>query len=1201
MTLNSTINSEPLNIETLPLTGVRLIEASAGTGKTYTISSIYVRLILGHQCTPLSPENILVVTFTRAATEELRDRIRKRLKQVLQDFEKGDSSDPFVAMLLQTIDDLKLAVSRLKDAIQLMDLASIYTIHSFAQRLLRQHGVEANVSSEFELILDETDILLQAVQDVWRSNVYPLTGPKLDLLLSSWKTPDDLLRDCRGLLYKDVSYHLGEKTLDFDKAQSNYSDALNRLLILWKEESVEFIQSILQHPDANGTFKKGLPSKQKTIDKLVSGQAVKFSDAEKALAALTPLGMQKSVKKGGDPIEHRINGACQTLLDYLVPFEQAKDQALREWRVNFIEQIKVRLKFLKQQKQLVATDDLLLQLNQAFKCHSEDRLLTPIRQQFPVALVDEFQDTDAVQYDVFRTLYVSEKHSEQLGLFMIGDPKQAIYKFRGADIFTYIQAKQEVEKSYSLDTNYRSTKFMVDAVNHIFTRHDQSFIYNDSIPFSPVKAKDSAQSLMVESEDQAACVWRYINGDKVDIKNKSQLSQALAEDCAEQITQLLNQGLQHQATFENESLKAKDIAILVRNRNQAQLVKECLTDRGVGCVYVGQDNVFDSSEAQGLLMLLKAVHAVSEKAFRNAIAHPIWQKSLSELKRFMLQEHLWEQQLDQLYQCHEIWNRQGVMPMLMHWIHQQDLASQWLSKPGGERTLTNFLHLGELLQQAASELQGMQGLLSWYDQQVTSALVGDGEQKQLRLESDANLVQIVTIHKSKGLEYPIVFLPFLWDGKESTDEVFYDEELQTLRCDLVGDFQQERIREGLAEEIRLLYVALTRAASQCHVSIPEIPEKASYKKAMLNSALWFVLFQQRETEVLTAIKSMVSQESNSVFSIQTATSECSQIQKQETYENYQAKHFNGEISKDWQLSSFSSLVRHHHAPHSARFNLDDEESLDGLDLKAALEQKNGFTFPKGAHAGNFLHTLLEEIEFTEPVDNMVDLDDLISDLLERFGIELEWLDTVKAWLSVILSTPLQHGGLRLDQLSNEKKLVEMEFYFPIQQLTAHDFNRLLKEYSVLSVPVQDVEFKTIKGMLKGFIDLTFVWNEQYFVLDYKSNHLGMAAEDYQQVAMEHAMAEHRYDIQLVLYTLALHRMLKLRVPDYEYEKHIGGGYYLFLRGMNTSGREGQFFHKPDQLLIEALDRLIDGQGENQAAASSSVANNDLSNQMDLLG
>lgn len=1185
---DQTLQSEKLNVDTLPLTGIRLIEASAGTGKTYTITSLYLRLILGDECTALSPEQILVVTFTRAATEELRDRIRKRIKVALAGFNQGTCDDPFIDHLKNKLDadQLSKGKQRLKDALQLMDLAAIYTIHGFAQRLLRQYAVEADVSSEFELIINDGDILLQAVQDVWRRSVYPLSGNTLSLILSAWSSPEALLKNVRNLLNQDAEFHLGDHSEreDFEKASLQYHRAIEALKQEWAVSGQGFVESIQNNKDLNGTYNRGFLGRIKTIDACFAGQQVKSSDLEKAFSSFTKQGLLKSVKKNGEPVEHKISDDFQAACDYLGPYEKAKSLELKKWRISFIKQIKQRLQILKDQKQVIATDDLLLKLKQGLYNHDDALLADPIRQIFPVAMVDEFQDTDAAQYQVFRKLYVealqqsSHKGSQdrELALFMIGDPKQAIYKFRGADIFTYIQAKNEATARYSLDTNYRSTAPMVNGVNTLFSQHDSPFIYDQDIPFIKVAAKDDAERLFLAGKEEKAITWQYLNIDQKEFTKKEEVTESFAQSCAEQISVLLNHNDANLVDGNgSRPVQAKDMAVLVRSGSQAKVVRDALNQRGIGCVYVGQDNVFESSEAQALLMLLQAVHALSERKFRNAIAHPVWQLSLTELSYCLLNENKWEDQLEQLYQAHEVWMKQGVMPMIMNWLHQRKLPQAWLALENGERLLTNMMHLAELLQETSSEVQGMQGLLTWFDQQVTGSILGDGEQKQLRLESDANLIQIVTIHKSKGLEYPIVFLPYCWSATESKDEVFYEQTRQQLLCDLTDDYKAQRIQEGLAEELRLLYVGLTRAATKCYLSMPSISSnsKASrLNKSIMDSPLKYVLFAHADKGSLGNVWEHLSGFDESSFALEPLAETVTPLIENKQRVNLEAKPYTGHIKRDWHLSSFSSLVRHHHAPHSARFNLDDETDVNiEKPLPTQLSVENGFTFPRGAHAGNFLHTLLEEVDFTCLPD---DIDHLILDLLVRFGIEEKWLPVVKQWLDVILESPLQHAGLSLNKLTDELKQVEMEFYFPISRLSSREFNGLLNQYSVLNSPVTDVEFQTIKGMMKGFIDLTFCWHGQYFILDYKSNHLGDDVSCYDDDQLHQAMGDHRYDVQLVLYTLALHRLLKLRIANYDYDQHIGGGYYLFLRGLNMNDHRGQFFHKPDAMLIDALDQLI---------------------------
>ena len=1171
-------NMHVLNAASIPLNGVSLIEASAGTGKTYTITSLYLRLVLGHGCPSLSPENILVVTFTRAATEELRSRIRARLRQAYLALQ-GQADDPLIQTIQSEIDDVPHALQQLKDAQQLMDLAAIYTIHGFAQRLLRQNAVESGINNEFELILDETELLEQAIRDVWRAHVYPLAGMKLQLVLSEWKTPTDLLKSLRPLLYKHAHFHLGDagSHTHIDEAFDQLSQSQKSFSQRWHEQGEDFIAQIKQHPLLNGTYAKGIDKRADVIARYLHNPGtVKTKDILDALGKLTKQGLTKSVKKGGEAVSHGLSDECERLLNIIEAFDGAKTRAVRQLRVDFLAALKSRLTYLKQQQQVLSTDDLLSHVNGAFNGHNRDVLLQHVRSQYPVAMVDEFQDTDAEQYQVFYSLYGDDNIKQDHGLFMIGDPKQAIYKFRGADIFTYIQAKQQVDAQYTLDTNYRSTTQMVTAVNHIFSQHSHPFIYDESIPFLPVNASGRAKPLSINGLFQPALSWLVANKDQAE--NKTGLIQACSESCAEQISLLLNGAQQEGVLIGENILTASDMAVLVRNRHQAAAIKHSLSARGISCVYVGQESVFDSEEALALLALLQGVHSLSERQYRNAIAYPTWGLSLEDFKRFNQDETAWEAQLEQLYNCHETWMKQGVMAMVMQWLHARDLPNTWLALADGERRLTNMMHLAELLQHSSTEVQGMQGLLTWFTQQVMQDK-DSAEQKQLRLESDANLVQIITIHKSKGLEYPVVFLPFNWDGKESSDELFYDDQANQLVCDLADDFRPQRIQEGLAEEVRLLYVGLTRAASKCYVSMPEVTGNKRLDNVVDVSALQHVLFACAPENRQAALTEL-SKNYEESFDVQGLLDTQTPFKPTEQMSELSARPFTGRIKRDWQLSSFSSLVRHLHAPISARFDLDDDQ-----DEKRSLSQEQEaqlagqFRFPRGAHAGNFLHTLLEEIDFTQLPD---EIDELIESLLTRFGIDLHYADLVKPWLNTMLHSPLDRHSktdqLSLSQLTSKMKKVEMEFYFPVENLNADDFNQLLKSYPCLQVPANDLDFYQLKGMLKGFIDLTFEWQGQFYILDYKSNHLGNEFPEYDQMAMERAMAEHRYDVQMVIYTLALHRLLSLRLNDYDYDTHIGGGYYLFLRGLQlASGDSGQFFCKPEKSLILGLDRLIKGE------------------------
>ena len=1202
------ISVEPLKPYSLPLSGVRLIEASAGTGKTYTITSLYLRLILGHECEPLSPEQILVVTFTRAATDELKDRIRKRLKQAHDALnQKKPDLDPLVEELSLWFEDESVrerSLERLSDAQQLMDLASIFTIHGFCQRMLSQNAFEARGGFEDQLTLEEGQYLTQAVRDVWRRSIYQMDSAGLDIVLQRWRTPDKLEADVRPYLHKSLTFHFGQsESLDdqsFELKRQAWESLTEKLVAKWDSASEELLSLFLNHPQKNGQFTRFLTGRMDAIQRILNAPHSQDKEDLKKLSYLCADQLSKSVKKGAEAPQHPL----LTLLDDWFHqndfYQNLKNHWLDQWFVDHIQLIRDRLSELKQQQQVLAPDDLLSGLANAMAQEGGDRLVAQIRRQYPVAMVDEFQDTDALQYSIFRSLYVTDSDESALALLMIGDPKQAIYKFRGADIFTYIKAKHEVQGAYSLDTNYRSSQDMENAVNHVFSQHSRPFIYDSDIPFQPVLSADKGKPLTYEGKKASALTWQLLNVREK--PSKEYLNSRFAASAAESISTLLNQSQNEQANIDGKKIQAQDIAVLVRSGRQAEFVKQALNERGIASVYVGRDSIFATEEALSVFGLLQAVHEQNERSFKNALAHPIWGLSLAEIEQFNTNEQLWEKQLDALHKALQDWQYKGVMTMLTNWLHDRGMPAIWLQdKNHGERRLTNVLHLAEILQQASVEQQGMQGLISWFAQQLANA-TGDNETQQLRLESDENLVQITTLHKSKGLEYPIVFMPFLWDGKVSNDTIFYDETTKQATCDLAGDFKDQIQTEGLAEEIRLLYVGLTRAVSKCYVGV-YTSDDIKHLSAINQSALKYCMggYEKSFDQVMAHIQ-VLSDQQPDLWNVQFLSDEVTQFSAPESNEETGVNSFYGEIPKQWRLSSFSSLIKKVQAPEAPKFDLDDdqvtqddtaEQTVETQDVLTLLEKEDDcqqelspFTFPRGAHAGNFLHNLLEEVDFTDPLKD--ENREQAIHLMERYGFDADqWTDVVMDWLQQILVTPLQHPDLSLSKLTDAHKLVEMEFYFPVTKLTAAQLNRLFIDYPCLNVPYAEVAFSDLKGMLKGFVDLIFEWQGQYFVLDYKSNHLGNHESEYHDSAVQHAMAKNRYDVQMVIYTLALHRLLKLRIPNYDYDQHIGGGYYLFLRGMKPDQAlpYGQYFHKPNKALIESLDAMI---SQEDLAASNSL-------------
>lgn len=1172
---------QQLNPLICPLTGVQLIEASAGTGKTYTITSLYLRLILGLGYRALLPDEILVVTFTNAATDELRGRIRKRLRQAEMFFQQQQNNavaqikDDFLTSLLAHITDLPTAIARLRDAQLLMDNAAIYTIHGFCQRVLKQYAFESGLSFDNQFVLSDDELTALAVRDVWRQHVYPLQGVQLNAVLQRWPEPAALHSPMVRLLGRpglqilapteDVVLEQKEAALKQAHAQlSELPDLTASLAVLFNEL-----------PASNGNYLRFLPGRLQALDMVLAdvmalARKNNTNTCADNIEAFTPGKIDGSVKKGGVPPQHPAFILLEQLLDCWRAFEKAQKTWAMQFFVQLLDHVQQRLIHLKQQDNVLSSADLLTSLATVLNSAGGADLAAQLRQQFPLALVDEFQDTDAEQYQIFSQIYAAQAGN---GLFMIGDPKQAIYKFRGADINTYLRAAADAQQGYTLDTNFRSTQAMVDACNWLFSRQQDPFLVTDAagvvrIAYQQVQAgNQQVQPLVVNGSENTALQWLQV---KYPGKDKTVARIHMAERCAAHLTHLLNQ----QSFIGEQRLQAGHIAVLVRSRVEAALMQQALNKRHIRAVFLSSDSVLHSAEAQAIYQLLLAILNNSETAFKNALAAPVWSYSLAQLHDMCSQEREWEKMLQLLTELQHTWLKKGLMAMLMAFLHQTARPACWLNEDQGERKLTNILHIAELLQETSQQVHGREGLLAWFARQINQQ--SEHDQAQLRLESEQNLVQIITLHRSKGLQYPVVYMPFTCVWSDPKDTIYFDTNRQQLVADLYSDkIPVQAIHEARAEDLRIFYVGITRAESACFIGIAD-------HERINDVALGHLL----PCDGQSLSQYLMAQQESFM-----ALSECPAEIGEETYQGdttaphglLVARDYKRRMEKYWRLGSFSGLS--HGAHNSTVFTARNDGNLAEITNSMVAEATlNRFNFPRGSHVGNALHSIFEELDFTAG-SSETNLQVIRQQLLSAGLIAQDTLtdglfEVCRDWLLDCLHTPLTPSGIQLAHITAQKKLVEMEFYFPVNELQAPALNALLTEYAFVS-DAPALDFQTLHGMMKGFIDLIFFADGQYFVLDYKSNYLGSDVSYYQQEHMARAMADNRYDFQLVLYTLALHRYLRHRVQNYAYDTHIGGGLYLFLRGMsakdvNTQGSAGVFLHKPARELIEKLDALIEG-------------------------
>ena len=1200
-----------------PLRGSQLIEASAGTGKTFTISALYLRLILGHGGVEsgfgreLLPPQILVVTFTDAATKELRDRIRTRLAEAARYFRgEIDAPDALVEELRDQFapEQWAACAGRLDIAAQWMDEAAVSTIHGWCQRMLREHAFDSGSLFTQTLETDHSDLLGEVLRDYWRLFCYPMHGDALNWVRANWSGPAALMPRVRALFGSSRQPANAEQTPAqmIEACLLERRQALVQLKAPWLQWAQELREICLQGVASKTVDGRKMQARyfEPWFEKLSAWAADEDQeqlDLGTGFTRLTPDGMAEAWK-GVAPQHPGLDAmpGLKAALDALPSPDAAVLQHAAHW-------VSVRFEEEKRRRAEMGFDDMLLRLDSALQADGGDRLATLIREQFPVALIDEFQDTDPVQYRIFETIYRIEDNCPDTGLFLIGDPKQAIYAFRGADIYTYLRARQATAgRLHTLDTNFRSSHAMVKAVNHVFERAELrdsgrgAFLFREGsenpVPFVSVKSQGRKEVLQLDGQPVSALtLWQLPSEQPL---SGAVYRQYLAAACASQIVELLNGGQQGRCGFikDGEALRGvlpADIAILVRDGKEAQAVRRELSSRGVRSVYLSdKDSVYAAQEAHDVLAWLKACAEPDvERPLRAALACITLDLPLVELERLNQDELAWERRVMQFRGYRETWRKQGVLAMLRRLLHDFELPQALIARPDGERVLTNVLHLSELLQQAAAELDGEQALIRHLAEHL--ALSGQaGEEQILRLESDEQLVKVVTIHKSKGLEYPLVFLPFICSAKPvdgSRLPLHFHDAAGNAQVSLkpTPELIAQADDERLAEDLRLLYVALTRARHACWLGVADLKRGNSNRSVLHLCALGYLLGGGAMLAESAGLQSWLVEVQQGCDALQ-----CEPVPAADAAHFYpplnQATLLEPLIpgrraAENWWIASYSALrigdsLSPAEAPESALAQkLSDDERLDPeAPREVLLSGGDIHRFPRGPNPGTFLHGLLEWAGSEGFKADPEAIKDAVARRCNRRGWQ-GWIETLSDWLQHLQDEPLRlnngQPAVVLSELSQYQ--IEMEFWFASHKVDVVQMDTLVRQHTHGGAARAGAEPSLLNGMFKGFIDLTFEHQGRYYVADYKSNWLGTDDSAYTEQAMTASILDNRYDLQYVLYLLALHRQLKARLPGYDYDQHMGGALYLFLRGTRAQG-QGVFFTRPPRLLIESLDLMFQG-------------------------
>ncbi len=1228
----------------LELYGMHLIEASAGTGKTWALSALIVRLLVERK---LQTRQIVATTFTRAAAAELQDRIRKRIQEIglLIQIASADpdratqkaieANDVLGLSLLAKLSPQakKEASEQLKLALDTFDELFINTLDSFCQKILREFAFDTGQGEPRDISEQEDELKQQLIHDAlrqWRSQ----QDPRLIELLVLTNAITDI-EDHEGVVKTTLNF----LSADIAPVQDFTFDPDTLATFQTQIQDVDWTSWFGVWEQAKPYYYGGrilaknyelFPALIKLMQTITLDDLLTIDESRPEMKLLSIFEDQKfgtNFNKAGLELDwiqaHLASPQSQYVIDFIKIHRQLLD-SLKQAQFHLHHHISVYVR-----EHLPA---LLAELNEttfaaqmhslakALEGESGQALAQQIRHRYPIALVDEFQDTNSDQDQVIELVYrqsiqqaIEQKTFHQADpdapcLILVGDPKQAIYGFRGGDIHTYLSAKQQVDHAgdiHALDQNQRSVAPLVQAVNAFFNANP---LMGDGVYYPEVSPAARNHAPLVDEGVENPTPLRFVQL----TEDTDELSQT-----AYRIVGLLKASEAERLQIEGQAVIPQDIAVLAGSHRELSIVESELQAANIPVWRQSKTSVFRSVLTFDLAAIMQLMLSpYREDYFRRALSGLLIGKTLAELDTLEKQSlDLAEQQAAFAVDA-QVWAKSGFLAAWQRiasrygiWQRLAGLGDVRAGELGqsGERHLVNLRHLIELLHRQSERHVGAHHLLAWLLRQVANPSErGDEVERPLPSHSG---VQLMTIHGSKGLEFPIVFAVGLKDKKtKKPDVAFYlNHDQRTLGF---GESDEERLEQHHEREAgearRLLYVALTRAKYRQYlflkfqkVSSKGVVAPPSFDHWLPSGAVDFAA----QHPSLVGIESPVSQDATWKY-----TPPHAKLDALATREITQRQF------KSWGMTSFSALVRDvEPAKLAAAVDLPEygeeesfeEESvlqdiapspqnhpqpnlpLEGDGFKALDEQDVRFTFQRGANAGNCLHQILEYMDPRFDTNNPEKWTSTFAKQMKNFGIPDVDPEAMVPWFQDILGAPLPRGAT-LASLKFNARVREMEFHLFLQNERV-DGDAIVKRLAKDQIPVPNFNKTHAIRYLKGFIDLVYEHGDQFYVADYKSNHLGNSMSDYSVAAMQDSMTHSGYWLQATLYLVALHRYLKVRKADYQIEKHLGGAVYLYLRGMDAkSDQTGVVHWQPDPQLILDMDELLGKSNSTQRDLAGSI-------------
>ncbi|WP_075434053.1 exodeoxyribonuclease V subunit beta [Buchnera aphidicola] len=1177
----------PFNMQKIPNHGITLVEASAGTGKTFAIIILYLRLLLnvGIKNTyskPLSINEILVVTFTEASKNELKKRLYKKIYQLFHMHINGmDSDNADLQKIIKDIKNPKSVTKILKKAKKNIDCIMIYTLHSFFRHILLEQRFLCSQVIPKKMLPDIEEIQLEATKDFWRKTIYPANKEIVALILKKWKNPQALFKHIFTWINQvNLNFtHNFSKTTNLNKKYDKIISIINKTKNIWNEKKKE-IQKLIQKIQLNkNIYNKKNIKRWYTEISIWAKKNTKKCFFPKILKYFQIREIKKDYSQK-NKIKYLFFIYVEKIFTYYnIFFEYFIYLSLKN-----IQNITKRKKKEKNGLEFNDLNTILWkQINR-----KKSIIKKNILKKYTITIIDECQDIDSIQFNIFYRLY---NNSYNKSLILIGDPKQSIYGFRGANIASYLKLKKKIKKCFFLERNFRSSENIVKGINIIFSRLKQPFILKD-IPFQPSKVHSGNKKIKFVVDNKTQPAFKFFYKKKTTI-TVPEYYLWISRQCAYSIGQWLS----HQSTKKSfiilknkkkRHIQPQDIAILVKNKHEAHIIAQELKKQNIPTIYTSQKkNIFNTVEAREIMWILDSVLDISnESKFQKLLVTKIFTKSIYDIYSIKNKQKLYFYLLKRLKKYYSIWSNSNVSKMIEEIINDFKIPFLYQNAPRNSPNLDNILNISTILEKKNNIITNKFLLNIWFKEKISQNKKKDDDKynrQQIDQPINQDCVTITTIHMSKGLEYPIIWIPFISHSQNKNNQIFFCKKKDKKIIDLKNKIKNQILSqlEASSENMRLLYVSLTRSIVHCSIGIAILKKKsnnaytAKLPHLYINS-LHFLILNKKKDDEKNLIQELDSMQEKNIIQIQKGC----QI-KRKIYQNRKIKKTITVISKmlytekyPWIKVNFSKIMKYNvsHKPKCLFKKLDHIEKTLCEKYTSSI-QTHIHALPKGKEFGIYLHDILKKIQFS----NIRAIKEIMinSNFLSLPDL---WIDRLCTWIHIFIATPLSENKLSLNKIKEKEHKKELKFIIPIKKYINVDvLNSIVKKFDPISKKCPDIVFKNIAGILTGYIDLVVFWKKKYYIIDYKSNWLGPDHSYYCKNSIKKEIIKYRYDLQYQIYSLAIHRYLKKKIMNYSYQKDFGGIFYLFLRAFDDINHSGIFFIKPNYNLIFNLDKLIRGQ------------------------